>query len=153
MERSLPDARALSLLLFQKKVGEVTIFKIQRGTGVMTVKVPVTERPGDPESILDPTQSAENIIPKLGIVGIQITDSVAQLIPPTRIPGGILVTALTAGGNASLFGLQPGDVLHALNRTPLDSLETLRKALGRTEAGRSGGYQHRARRATELHRL
>ena len=115
------DARALSVLLFQKKVGDVTAFKIQRGTEVLTVKVPVTERPGDPESILDPTQSAGNIIPKLGIVGIQITDSVAQLIPPTRAPGGILVTALTAGGNASLFGLQPGDVLHALNRTPLDS--------------------------------
>jgi serine protease Do len=129
------DARALSVLLFQKEVGEVTSFKIQRGAGIMTVHVPVTERPGDPESILDPTQSAGNIIPKLGIVGIQITDSVAQLIPPTRAPGGILVTALTAGGNASLFGLQPGDVLHALNRTPLDSLETLRKSLAGLKPG------------------
>jgi S1-C subfamily serine protease len=123
------DPRALSVLLFQKKIGDVTVFKIQRGTAILTLNVPVTEREGDPESILDPTQSASNIIPKLGIVGIQITDSVAQLIPPTRIPGGILVTALTAGGNASLFGLQPGDVLHRLNRTPLDSLDTLRKAL------------------------
>ena len=129
------DARALSVLLFQKKVGEVTSFKIQRGTGVMTVDVPVTERPGDPESILDPTQSAGNIIPKLGIVCIQITDSVAQLIPPTRAPGGILVTALTAGGNASLFGLQPGDVLHALNRIPLDSLAALRKVLAGLKPG------------------
>jgi len=129
------DARALSVLLFQKEVGEIAAFQIQRGTEVLTVKVPVTERPGDPESILDPTQSAANIIPKLGIVGIQITDSVAQLIPPTRAPGGILVTALTAGGNASLFGLQPGDVLHALNRTPLDSLDTLRKALAALKPG------------------
>jgi len=39
------------------------------------------------------------------------------------------VTALTAGGNASLFDLRPGDVLHFLNRTPLDSVETLRRAL------------------------
>jgi serine protease Do len=129
------DPRALSVLLFQKKVGDVTSFKIQRGTGVLTVNVPVTEREGDPESILDPTQSASNIIPKLGIVGIEITDSVARLIPPTRISGGILVTALTAGGNASLFGLQPGDVLHSLNRTPLDSLETLRKALAGLKPG------------------
>ena len=95
----------------------------------------MTEREGDPESILDPTQSADNIIPKLGIVGIQVTDSVAQLIPPTRLPGGILVTALTAGGNASIFGLQPGDVMHRLNRTPLDSLDTLRKALAALKPG------------------
>ena len=39
------------------------------------------------------------------------------------------MTALTAGGNASLIGLQPGDVLHYLNRTTLDSLETLRRSL------------------------
>jgi serine protease Do len=129
------DPRALSALLFQKQIGDVPAFKILRGTEILTLKVPVTEREGDPESILDPTQSASNIIPKLGIVGIQVTDSVAQLIPPTRIPGGILVTALTAGGNASLYGLQPGDVMHFLNRIPLDSLETLRKALAGLKPG------------------
>jgi serine protease Do len=129
------DPRALSVFLFQRQVGDLTAFKIQRSTEVLTLNVPVTERERDPESILDPTQSADNIIPKLGIVGMQITDSVAQLIPPTRSPGGILVTALTAGGNASLFGLQPGDVLHSLNRTPLDSLETLRKVLAVLKPG------------------
>jgi serine protease Do len=134
-DNSFRDPRGLSVLLFQKKIGDVTVFKVQRGTQALTMKVPVTEREGDPESILDPTQSASNIIPKLGIVGIQITDSVAQLIPRTRLPGGILVTALTAGGNASLFGLQPGDVLHLMNRTPLDSLETLRKELAGLKPG------------------
>jgi serine protease Do len=133
--KSFPDPRALSVLLFQKKVGDVAVFTVQRGSEVTTLKVPVTEREGDPESILDPTHSEGNIIPKLGIVGVQITESVAKLIPPTRLPGGILVTALTAGGNASLFGLEPGDILHALNRTPLDSLETLRKALSNLKPG------------------
>ena len=133
--KSFPDPRALSVLLFQKKVGDVAVFTVQRGTEVTSLKVPVTEREGDPESILDPTHSEGNIIPKLGIVGVQITESVAKLIPPTRLPGGILVTALTAGGNASLFGLEPGDILHALNRTPLDSLETLRKVLSDLKPG------------------
>jgi serine protease Do len=102
---------------------------------VLTVNVPVTEREGDPESILDPTQSAGNIVQKLGIVGLKVTDSVAQLIPATRIPGGILVTALTAGGNASIWGLQPGDVIHFLNRIPLDSLDILRKTLAAIKPG------------------
>jgi len=133
--KSFQDPRALSVLLFQKKIGDTAIFKVQRSAKELTLTVPVTEREGDPESILDPTQSAGNIIQKLGIVGLQITDSVAQLIPPTRLPGGILVTALTAGGNASLFGLQTGDVLHVFNRTPLDSLDTLRKALAALKPG------------------
>jgi serine protease Do len=133
--KSFADPRALSVFLFQKKIGDVIAFKVQRGTGVLTLNVPVNEREGDPESILDPTQSAGNIVQKLGIVGIEITDSVAQLIPPTRLTGGILVTALTAGGNASIFGLQPGDVLHILNRTKLDSLDTLRKALAGLKPG------------------
>jgi serine protease Do len=133
--KSFQDPRALSVLLFQKKIGDTLAFKIQRGTQILSLDVPVTERERDPESILDPTQSADNIIPKLGVVGIQITSSVAQLISPTRSPGGILVTALTAGGNASLFGLQPGDVLHVLNQTPLDSLETLRRLLAGLKSG------------------
>jgi serine protease Do len=133
--KSFPDPRVLSVLLFQKKVGDVALFKVQRGSEVTSMKVPVTEREGDPESILDPTHSEGNIVPKLGIVGVQITESVAKLIPPTRLAGGILVTALTAGGNASLFGLQPGDILHALNRTPLGSLETLRKVLSDLKPG------------------
>jgi serine protease Do len=133
--KTFSDPRALSAVLLQKKIGEVAAFKVQRGAEVLLVRVPVAERERDPERILDPTQSASNIIPKLGIVGVQITDTVAPLIPPTRIPGGILVTALTAGGNASLFGLQPGDVLHALNRIPLDSLETLRKLLAALKPG------------------
>jgi serine protease Do len=133
--KSYADPRALSAGLFQKKVGDVATFKVQRGADIKTIKVPVAERERDPESILDPTQSASNIVPKLGIVGVEITDSVAQLIPPTRLPGGILVTALTAGGNAALFGLQPGDVLHALNRVPLTSLDVLRKLLAALKPG------------------
>ncbi|MDR3727798.1 MAG: trypsin-like peptidase domain-containing protein [Terracidiphilus sp.] len=129
------DPRALGAALFQKNIGDTLVFKVQRGTQVLTLYVLVTERERDPESILDPTHSPGNIVSKLGIVGMEVTDLVAKLIPPTRMPGGILVTALTAGGNASQFGLQPGDVLHLLNRTPLDSLETLRKLLAGLKAG------------------
>ena len=60
------DPRSLSALLFQKRIGEAIAFKIQRGTEVLNLNVPVTERERDPESILDPTQSASNIVPKLG---------------------------------------------------------------------------------------
>ena len=129
------DPRALGAALFQKNIGDTIVFKVQRGTQVLTFYVLVTERERDPESILDPTHSPDNIVSKLGIVGMQVTDLVAKLIPPMRMPGGILVTALTAGGNASQFGLQPGDVLHSLNRTPLDSLETLRKLLAGLKPG------------------
>jgi serine protease Do len=133
--KAFQDPRSLSVWLFQRRVGDIVAFKVQRGADVINLDVPVTERVRDPESILDPTQSETNIIPKLGIVGIPITDSVAQLIPPTRSPGGILVTALTAGGNATLIGLQPGDVLHYFNRTALDSLETLRRLLSELKPG------------------
>ncbi len=129
------DPRSLGAWLFQKKVGDIIAFKVQRGSGVMNLDVPVTERVRDPENILDPTQSETNIIPKLGIVGMPVTDSIAQLIPPLRSPGGILVTALTAGDNASLIGLQPGDVLHYFNRTTLDSLEILRRLLSELKPG------------------
>jgi serine protease Do len=129
------NPRALGAALFQKNIGDTLVFKVQRDMQVLNLYVLVTERERVPESILDPTHSPGNIVAKLGIVGMAVTDLVAKLIPPTRIPGGILVTALTAGGNASQIGLQPGDVLHTLNRTPLDSLDTLRKLLAGLKAG------------------
>ena len=43
--------------------------------------------------------------------------------------------AVEATLSGSYPNLQPGDVLHALNRTPLDTLETLRKALAALKPG------------------
>jgi len=123
------DPRSLSVWLFQKRVGDVVVFKVQRGSDTMNMEVPVTERVRDPESILDPTQSEADIIPKLGIVGIPITDSVAQLIPPVRSPGGILVTALRAGGNASLIGLQHSSFRFARSKTGVALTSTVNAAM------------------------
>ena len=133
--KSYNDPRPMSAMLFQRRIGDNITFRVLRNGHEETLTAAITERPGDPESILDPTQTEANIVPKLGIVALPVTESVAQLIPPTRLPGGILVTALTAGGNGAFFGVRAGDVIHAVNRQETNTMEALRAALAALKPG------------------
>jgi serine protease Do len=48
---------------------------------------------------------------------------------PLRNPSGVVVVARVADFLSSATGLQTGDVIHSVNRTPVDSLPSLRTAL------------------------
>lgn len=128
--QTMVDPRPLSALLFRKQIGDVVTFQIQRGAGApINVPVTIARRPRDAENLLDPTRLGGDIVSKLGIIVVSIDADIAKLIPPTRMSGGLLVVGLTAGGSASSFGLQAGDILYSFNLKPLDSLDTLRRAL------------------------
>ena len=55
--------------------------------------------------------------------------------PPLRIPSGVLVTATVANRLAVDSGLQEGDVIHAMNRTAIRSVDELRNAFNRLKPG------------------
>ena len=52
-----------------------------------------------------------------------------------RLPGGVLVTAIVANRLAVDSGLQDGDVVHSLNRTPIKTVDDLRAAFGKLQPG------------------
>ncbi|MDR3764590.1 MAG: trypsin-like peptidase domain-containing protein [Acidobacteriota bacterium] len=133
--KSYSDPRRLTAVLFQRPIGDNVAFRVLRNGKEETHVPAIAERPGDPESVLDPTQSEANIVAKLGVVAIAVDTSVAQLIPPMRLPGGILITALTAGGNGAAFGLRAGDIIHAVNKQPTNTMDALRSALAVLKPG------------------
>ena len=57
---------------------------------------------------------------------VPLSPEVAKLLPPARMPQGLVIVALAAGGKGATLDLQVGDVLYAMNGKPLASLETLR---------------------------
>ncbi len=67
------------------------------------------------------------LVPRLGILCIDIDKDVAQLLPDLRRSYGIIVAAKAAQGLTQFVDLQPGDIIHAVNNFPIDS------ALGRTD--------------------
>src|SRR5215831_21238667 len=70
-----------------------------------------------------------NLVSKLGILGVTIDDKIRHVLSGLRLPDGVLVAAQV--GVPSYFGDRPreGDVIHAVNSQRITSVETLRSEL------------------------
>jgi serine protease Do len=76
-------------------------------------------------SLADP---GKNLVPVLGILGVEIDYKIASMVSGLREPFGIIVAA-KAAGSASEVPLVTGDVIRQLNGQPMTTLDTLRAAL------------------------
>ena len=59
----------------------------------------------------------------------------ASFIPDLRLPTGVLVLARASYAGGVESGLAAGDVIHAVNATSIGTLDDLRAALRRFQAG------------------
>ncbi len=77
----------------------------------------------------------KNLVRRIGIVGVPIDSVNAGLIPSLRVPSGVLVLARASYAGGVESGLASGDVIHAVNGAPIGTLDDLRAALRRFQAG------------------
>lgn len=90
-----------------------------------------------------------NLIPRLGIMGLDVTPDLAKLIPDLRNPTGVVVAGVALDAQ-ELSGLFAGDVIYGVNGQPVRELTDLRSALsGTTQAstlvlqvGREGQFRY-----------
>lgn len=66
---------------------------------------------------------------------MSINDQLRSVIPDVRVPSGVVVVAQSPELNVLTRSLHPGDIIHALNRTPTGSVEQPRSALHRLRPG------------------
>ncbi len=127
--RAVHNLREFALSLYRFKIGEPATLQILRDGKTLTVPVPVIERSDDPQRFADLVNEHQNLIPKLGIMGLTMSKELRELLPELRIPSGVVVAART--GNTDYWGddLQQGDVIHALNGKTVVDIATLRTAI------------------------
>jgi serine protease Do len=123
---SLP---ALSGALFLHPVDEPVTLGVLRGDQRLnlTVHAPEAKQPAD--QLADLANPDKGLVARLGILGVDVSEKLRGILPPLRIPGGVVVAARTLEGTSNNVGLQPGDVIHAVNRKPVESLEGLRQTI------------------------
>ena len=123
------NARRFEMALFRVQPGRKLSLEVQRGDQRLTYAVTVTEREDDPQRFADMVDPVKNTVARLGILGIDIDAKIADMFPELRKKYGVVVAART--GNAAYTGdsLEPGDVIYALNREPITSVDALRQAL------------------------
>ena len=115
--------------LFLHPPDQVLKIDVLRGAQKLSFDVPAIlarDRLDQLADIVNPTKS--HIAP-LGILGLDFDDRLRFLLPFTRVATGVIVVGQAPGFNSVNTGLRPGDVIHSLNRTPIESVEQLRSAV------------------------
>ena len=135
--RLIENGRQFDIEMYRKKIGDAAIIKLLRDTDTVVVTPTVVERPGDPERFIDLVDPDKNLVDKLGILGIDVNQEVVALIPDIRVPSGVLVAALASDRTSWVGGVEQGDIIHFLDRTPVVDLKTLRAAVAKIKEGDS----------------
>ena len=130
--KPIENARQLEVNIYRRSLNEKVSLDVMRGRDALTVEVPVIERKDDPQRFADMVNPDNNVVARLGILGISIDRKVAAMLPDLRKTYGVVVAASMFGSQG---GLQPGDVIYALNGAPVSSVEALRSALGAVKPG------------------
>jgi serine protease Do len=115
--------------------GEQMKLEVLRGSDRLTVEIPLAEPPHKDDALAALADPDRNLVRRLNILGITVDSVVAQTIGDLRRASGVLVAARTEGPGTAGIPLQPGDVIHALNGSPIVTLNALRGALAGKRPG------------------
>jgi len=132
--KPVENGRQFDVVLYRKPIGQPVTLEVGRGAERLTVRVPVVERRGDSQQFSDLVSTERNLVSRLGLLGLELTPQLTQLIPGLRAERGIVVAAV-AGDAPS--GLTPGDVIYAVDRTAIGTLAELRAGVDSISAGGS----------------
>jgi serine protease Do len=128
--KPMQNARQFQTELYRIPLHQMVDVEALRGTDKIKTQIKVAERDNDPFRFLDLVKPETNQIPKLGIIGIAITKELAEALPETRKPYGVVVAARSGDSEYSgQGGLKLGDVIYSLNNVPMATLDALRQAL------------------------
>jgi serine protease Do len=115
----------LALELNRRKPGDVVKLGILRGPNRVSLTVGVIDRPHAAERLADLVNPAANTVPRLGIVGLDVTDLIRPLLPKLRISSGVIVAGQEPYALDHNIPLVTGDVIHALNGFTVGSVDGL----------------------------
>ena len=116
----------LSLELSRYAAGDTVALGLLRGTDTVTVRVTVMERPHPIDELAGLADPEKSAIAKLGIIGIDVGDATAAVLPGLRISSGVFVAARTLVSSGNDVPLVAGDVIHAVNSFAVRSVDSLR---------------------------
>jgi serine protease Do len=101
---------------------------VLRGTAQLSLGVAAVEQKSEFDSVAAQADPQKNLVPELGILGVEIDKRIAASATGLRDPYGILVVARAAGATSEV-PLLPRDVIRSLNNKQTWTLSTLRDAL------------------------
>ena len=133
--KPMDNGRQLQVNLYRHMVGDVVTLEILRDGRTNRCPVAVAERRGL-SGLSTAVDAREHMVARLGILGLNLTDQIRQMLPAVRVATGVVVASTVAGATDSRDGgFAPGDVIHAVNRVPVSGLRELCALLEQLRTG------------------
>jgi serine protease Do len=139
--RPIDSLAALTGARYLHPAGEPIQLALLRGDRRLALKIAAPEKPQPADELADLASPDTGLVRRLGILGVDVSEKLRGVVPGLRLGTGVVVAARTLDATNVDSGLQPGDVIHALNRLEIDSLETLRRVLRGIKPGEPAAIQ------------
>ena len=111
---------------FSRRPEESMDIEYQRGDEHLHAEIVMRARHAAFDPVAALASPEKHLVPRLGVLGIEIDKEIAHLVPQLRESSGVLVATRAAEGLGQLIDLQSGDVIHAINGEPVATLDFLR---------------------------
>jgi serine protease Do len=134
-DRRIETLPQLSSALYLHRLDEVMKLEILRGEQKKVLYIPAIEHRDQMEQLFDAADPEKSLVPRLGILAIDLTSDLRNRISPLRIPSGVVVLGRAADLITPDTGLQTGDVIHALNNASVTSVDALRTTTEKLKTG------------------
>jgi serine protease Do len=131
----MENGRQFDVNLYRRNIGDDVKLEIIRGSERLNISVKVIERDDDPFRFIEMVNPTENLVPQLGILGIDLNSRIEEMLPRLRKKFGVLVAAISGETPAIDDMLYPGDVIYAVNGSEITGLFSLRSELEKYQAG------------------
>ena len=130
------DVENLQQMVVDTRPGAVVALGVYRGGEPTTLSITIGEL--DLEAAGRPTQmAAEDLNTGFGMSLQDLTVETARQLSLEPGTTGTVVTNVDAGGSAQSGGVRPGDLITAVNRTPVNTAAEAIRELNRVESGRT----------------
>lgn len=139
--KRMENGRQFEVNLYRRAVGDTVTVEVLRAGQTMKVPVAVAEREDDPTRFADLVSPDRNIVPRLGVLALDIDARIAAMIGERRMPYGVLVAARSADSPFGDQRLEPGDIIVSVNGAPVKALAELRSVVGRMAARSAAVFQ------------
>lgn len=134
--RTIHDLPSYMEALYLHPADEPLTMVVLRGQTQLTIVAPVTVHRDNVEDLNDLPDLQRTFVPKLSFFVTDLDDSLKPLLHEEG-DSGVVVIAPAAGPNAVDSGVQSGDIIHAINRTQLQSVAQLRETVRQLQSGDS----------------
>lgn len=127
--KTIENGRQFEVNLYRRAEGEALSLEILRGKETVNIQVIVIARQDETPRLAGMVTPQENVIPRLGIVCLELTDRIAQLFPSLRKQYGVVIAAHISDPPYWANQFVPGDIVHAVNGKFITNISELRSTI------------------------